>query len=247
VTESAVNLVGVELNTASAPLLARVAGIGPGVAASIVAHRNQNGAFPGRRELLAVAGLGPKTFEQAAGFLRVQNGAHPLDNTAVHPERYETVERIARDLDVSLPALLGSPALVERIDIARYLPPDGRAESMDGPAAGEYTLRDIVAELEKPGRDPRRSFEPPRFRDDVRSIDDLEEGMELAGVVTNVTAFGAFVDIGVHRDGLVHISELADHFVRDPSDVVRPGQSLSVRVLEVDRGRRRISLSAREG
>jgi uncharacterized protein len=237
VVESCVNQVGVELNTASAPLLARVAGVGPKLARKVVAHRDARGPFRSRQALLEVSGLGPRTFEQAAGFLRVRGGQHPLDASAVHPERYALVERMAADLGTPLAELVGRPELVRRIEIARYL----------GDGAGEPTLRDIIEELCKPGRDPRQAFEPPRFREDVMTLEDLEPGMVLEGVVTNVTAFGAFVDIGVHQDGLVHISQLADHFVKDPAEVVRAGDKLRVKVLEVDLERRRIALTARSG
>ncbi|MGD8394222.1 MAG: Tex family protein [Candidatus Eiseniibacteriota bacterium] len=237
VVESCVNRVGVELATASAALLAHVAGIGPRLAHAIVAHREVHGVFRSRRELLRVNGLGPRSFEQAAGFLRLRDGEHPLDASAVHPERYALVERMASDLGAPLATLVGSAELAGRIDLRRYV----------GKDVGEPTLRDILAELERPGRDPRAAFEPPRFRDDVQTMEDLRAGMELEGVVTNVTAFGAFVDLGVHQDGLVHISELADRFVRDPHEVVRVGQTIQVRVLGVDLDRRRIALSARSG
>jgi uncharacterized protein len=237
VVESCVNSVGVELNTASAPLLSRVAGIGGSLAKRIVAHRDQHGPFRSRRALLEVSGLGPRTFEQAAGFLRIAGAEHPLDRSAVHPERYALVERMATDLAVPLPSLIGNAALLSRIDLGTYKSGD----------VGDFTLKDILAELDKPGRDPRQSFEPPKFRDDVRELSDLKPGMELEGVVTNITAFGAFVDVGVHQDGLVHISELADRFVKDPHDVVKVGQKVQVRVLEIDLGRKRIALSARSG
>ncbi|MFK7988166.1 MAG: Tex family protein [Sandaracinaceae bacterium] len=237
VTETCVNRVGVELNTASAPLLSHVAGVGPSLAKKIVAHRDTSGRFSSRAELKRVKGLGPKAFEQCVGFLRVRGGAHALDDSAVHPERYPLVERIARDLDVTLPALAGDPALVAKVNVARYV----------GPDATEATLRDILRELEKPGRDPRERFEPPKFRDDVQEIGDLREGMSLEGVVTNVTHFGAFVDVGVHQDGLVHISQLADRYVADPNEVVKVGDRLTVRVLSVDLDRRRIGLSAKRG
>ncbi len=235
VVEDCVNGVGVEVNTASAALLAYVSGIGPNLAGAIVAERDRRGGFTSRKDLMAVPRLGPRTFEQAAGFLRVRGGSHPLDASAVHPERYGLVERMARDLGVTLASLVGHPEAVEKIDIARYALGD----------VGLPTLRDILAELKKPGRDPRREFEALRFRDDVRTLEDLKPGMELEGVVTNVTAFGAFVDVGVHQDGLVHVSELADRFVRQPSEVARPGLRLKVRVLAVDLPRRRISLSAK--
>ncbi len=235
VVESCVNAVGVELNTASAPLLSHVSGIGETLAKRVVAHREENGAFASRRALLEVKGLGPKAFEQCAGFLRVSGGAHPLDASAVHPERYALVERIAKDLGKPLAALVGVRDGIARIELGRYV----------GEGVGEPTLRDIVSELEKPGRDPRQQFEPPRFRDDVQELEDLEVGMVLEGVVTNVTHFGAFVDLGVHQDGLVHVSKLADRFVRDPREVVKVGDRLKVKVLEVDLERRRVSLSAR--
>jgi uncharacterized protein len=181
-----------------------------------------------------VSGLGPKAFEQAAGFLRVR-GAQPLDDSAVHPERYGVVERMAVDLGVEVRALVGKESLVRRIDWRRYT----------GPGLGEPTLRDILAELEKPGRDPRGDFSAPAFREDLSSLEDVREGMVLEGVVTNVTAFGAFVDVGVHQDGLVHVSELSNRYVGDPAQVVRLGDRLTVKVLGVDLERRRLSLSVR--
>ena len=235
VVEHAVHKVGVALNTASAPLLGYVAGIGPALAQKIVAHRRARGSFKSRRQLLEVPGLGPKRFEQAAGFLRIQGGEHPLDASAVHPERYPLVEKIARDLGRPLAALVGASPALDPQSLARYADAD----------VGEPTLRDIAAELARPGRDPRKSFEAVAFRDDIRTLEDLHEGLVLEGVVTNVTAFGAFVDIGVHQDGLVHISELSTTFVKTPHDVVTPGQRLRVRVLLVDHARRRIALSAR--
>ena len=234
VVESCVNHVGVELNTASVPLLARVAGIGPALAKRIVQRREQ-GPYAARAQLLDVPGMGPRTFEQAAGFLRIRQGTNPLDNSAVHPERYDVVQRMATDLAVDLRALVGNEQLAQQIDVKRYVTDD----------VGEPTLRDIIAELQKPGRDPRAQFEPPAFRDDVFELSHLEPDMVFEGVVTNVTAFGAFVDIGVHQDGLVHISQLADRFVKDPNAVVRVGDKLTVRVLEVDLRRRRIALTAR--
>jgi uncharacterized protein len=241
VVESCVNLVGVELNTASAPLLSRVSGIGPSLAKRIVEHRDKVGAFRSRAALKEVAGVGAKTFEQCAGFLRIQGAENPLDASGVHPERYATVERIATDLGVPVHQLVGDAERVRKIPVERYVEQgDGKLDRL-----GEATLRDILAELVKPGRDPRKTFEPPKFRDDVRTMDDLKPGMALEGVVTNVTAFGAFVDIGVHQDGLVHVSQLADRFVRTPSDVVKVGDKLSVRVLEVDLVRKRIGLSAK--
>ncbi|HEX3480811.1 MAG TPA: Tex-like N-terminal domain-containing protein [Kofleriaceae bacterium] len=237
VVEDCVNRVGVELNTASAQLLGYVAGIGKALARKIVLHRDGHGAFASRAQLMDVSGLGPKAFEQAAGFLRIAGAAFPLDRSAVHPERYPLVEQIARDLGVELPELIGNQELIDKIDFSRYATDE----------IGEPTLRDIATELVKPGRDPRAEFSPPRFRDDVTAMEDLKVGMVLEGIVTNVTAFGAFVDIGVHNDGLVHVSQLAEQFVKDPSEVVKVGQKLTVRVLEVDNQRKRIALSARKG
>jgi len=237
VVETCVNQVGVELNTASPSLLAHVAGIGDKIAQRIVQRRDSEGAFEARRELLKVSGLGKRAFEQAAGFLRIQGAKHPLDASAVHPERYKLVEGMAKDLKMPLADLIGNREAIRRIDVTKYVSAD----------VGEPTLKDILQELEKPGRDPREEFAPPRFREDVNTIEDLKEGMHLEGVVTNVVAFGAFVDIGVHQDGLVHISELADRFVSSPSDVVKAGDRIRVRVLSVDRQRRRIALSAKSG
>jgi uncharacterized protein len=232
--ESCVNRVGVELNTASPALLSYVAGIGPTVAQRIVQQRDGEGPFRSRAELLKkVPGLGPKTYEQAAGFLRVRGGAHPLDASAVHPERYKLVERMAKDLSVDMTTLVGNEAAVSRIDLTKYV----------GDGVGLPTLEDIVAELKKPGRDPREQFEAPAFRDDVQSLEDLKEGMSLQGTVTNVVAFGAFVDVGVHQDGLVHVSELSDRFVRDPNEAVKVGDRVTVRVMSVDVPRKRIALS----
>jgi protein Tex len=235
VVESCVNQVGVELNTASAELLSYVAGVGPKLAQAIVAERDRSGPFASRQALLAVKGLGPRTFEQCAGFLRVRTSSHPLDASAVHPERYALVERMAKDSGVPLRDLVGKPERVAQLSTARYISAE----------VGDYTLADILAELKKPGRDPRASFEAPQFDASISKIEDLREGLVLEGCVTNVTAFGAFVDIGVHQDGLVHISELADHFVKDPAAVVKVGQRLRVRVLGVEAGRNRIRLSAK--
>ncbi|MDB4954042.1 MAG: Tex-like protein-like protein [Myxococcales bacterium] len=236
VVESCVNHVGVELNTASAMLLGYVAGIGKSLAKKLVIHRDTNGAFASRAQLMEVSGLGPKAFEQAAGFLRINGAQNPLDRSAVHPERYPLVEKMSSDLGVPLPELIGNQELVDKIDLSKYVDGD----------VGEPTLRDIAAELAKPGRDPREEFAPPKFRDDVTTMEDLKQGMVLEGIVTNVTAFGAFVDIGVHNDGLVHVSQLSDQFVKDPSEVVKVGQKLTVRVLEVDTQRKRIGLSAKK-
>ena len=235
VVVSCVNHVGVELNTASAFLLARVSGIGQSLAKKIVAQRDKAGAFSSRVQLLKVPGLGPKAFEQAAGFLRIRVSEHPLDASAVHPERYALVERMAKDLGVDLKDLVGHAEMVDKIDIRKYVSAE----------VGEPTLKDIVAELKKPGRDPRETFEATCFRDDVTKIEDLKPGMDLTGVVTNVTAFGAFVDIGVHQDGLIHVSELADRFITDPAEVVQTGNRIKVRVLSVDPQRKRIALSAK--
>ncbi|HEY0142129.1 MAG TPA: Tex family protein [Thermoanaerobaculia bacterium] len=230
-----VNLVGVDANTASPQLLEHVSGIGPVLARRIVEHRNTTGPFPSRQSLHEVRGLGARAFEQCAGFLRIR-GAHPLDNSAVHPERYAIVEQMARDRGVDVARLAGNAALVDTIDWKRYI----------GGDVGEPTLRDIIAELKKPGRDPRGSFEPPRFREELKSIADVKEGMILEGVVTNVTAFGAFVDIGVHQDGLVHISHLAKKYVKDPNEVVKVGDRVTAKVMSVDVDRKRIGLSMKE-
>lgn len=236
VVESCVNEVGVELNTASAELLGYVSGVGKRLAQSIVAQRDKKGPFKSRKELLEVKGLGPKAFEQCAGFLRIRDGIHPLDASAVHPERYALVERMAKDAGHALTDLVGNPRLVATIPKSRYKSDD----------VGEFTLDDILSELAKPGRDPRANFEPPRFDDSINKLEDLKVGMVLEGVVTNVTAFGAFVDVGVHQDGLVHVSQLANHFVKDPTTVASVGDKLRVKVLEVDLQRKRVSLSARD-
>jgi uncharacterized protein len=237
VVESCVNHVGVDLNTASAPLLSYVAGIGPSLAQKIVKHRESSGTFKNRKDLRVVPGFGPKAFEQAAGFLRIRQGDHPLDASAVHPERYAIVEEMAQDIGIPLQQLIGQPEKAARIDIQRYV--------REG--IGEPTLKDIIQELKKPGRDPRASFEPPCFRDDIMSIKDLKEGLRLEGIVTNVTAFGAFVDIGVHQDGLVHLSELSEKYISHPGEVVKTGDKLLVEVVSVDIERKRISLTAKIG
>ena len=235
VVVSCVNGVGVELNTASAPLLERVSGLTPTLAKAIVEWRDANGRFESREQLKQVKGLGPKAFEQCAGFLRIRGAKNPLDSSAVHPERYELVERMASDIGLGVGDLVGNSLAAKKIDIRKYI----------APGVGEPTLKDIVNELVKPGRDPRKTFEPPKFRDDVTKIEDVKEGMKLEGVVTNVTAFGAFVDIGVHQDGLIHLSELSDNYVSDPASVVKAGDRLQVTVIGVDRARQRISLSAK--
>jgi len=237
VVMSCVNAVGVEVNTASEQLLTYVSGLGQQLASNIVAFRNEHGPFSSREELKKVPRLGLKAFEQAAGFLRIRNGENPLDTSAVHPESYAIVEAMARDLACSVKDLLDRETLQRQIDLSRYV---------TGDKVGMPTLMDIVAELAKPGRDPRKQFESFSFADGVEKIDDLRPGMGLPGVVTNVTAFGAFVDIGVHQDGLVHVSQLADRFVKDPHQLVKVNQRVMVTVLDVDRERRRISLSMRD-
>ena len=236
VVESCVNFVGVDINTASWALLAYVSGVGPSLAKAITRYRDENGPFPSRKALLKVPRLGAKAFEQAAGFLRIRGGKHPLDNSAVHPERYGLVELMAADLGVTLAQLLTEPSLIGKINLSRYV----------SEIVGLPTLTDIVEELKKPGRDPRSQFQAVSFRDDIRGINDLKEGLILQGTVTNVTAFGAFVDIGVHQDGLVHISHLAGRYVKDPNDAVKAGQVVSVKVLSFDPQRKRISLSIKE-
>ncbi len=233
---SCVNAVGVELNSASAQLLTYVSGLGPTLADNIVKHRTESGPFTTRRQLLKVARLGPKAHEQAAGFLRIRDGKQPLDASAVHPESYPIVERMAGDLGVAVKDLVGSDELVGRIPLRDYV----------SDTVGLPTLEDIRAELSKPGRDPREQFAAFQFAD-VHEITDLEKGMRLPGIVTNVTNFGAFVDVGVHQDGLVHVSQLADRFVRDPGEVVKVQQQVMVTVLDVDLDRRRISLSLKSG
>ncbi len=236
VVEDAVNAVGVELNTASAPLLARVSGLGPGLAEAVVAHRDANGPFAKRRDLLKVARLGPKAFEQAAGFLRIQGGAEPLDASSVHPEAYDLARKIVKAAGKDVAALMKEPGALKRLE-----PRDFTDETFGLP-----TVRDIMAELEKPGRDPRPEFKTATFAEGVNEIRDLKPGMRLEGTVTNVAAFGAFVDIGVHQDGLVHVSQLADRFVKDPHEVVKAGDVVSVRVVEVDVARKRIGLTMRK-
>jgi uncharacterized protein len=231
--ESCVNRVGVDLNTASWALLRYVAGINERTAMKIVEYRNEHGRFRSRVQLYAVPGFGPKTFEQAAGFLRIRGGDHPLDMTAVHPESYPVVEKIAASLGVSLEELIARPERIENVGLERFA-----TESV-----GMYTLNDIREELRKPGRDPRQKFAVPQWREDIREIADVKAGMILEGVVTNVTKFGAFVDIGVHQDGLVHISELSQRFVKDAAEVVKVGQMVKVQVLQADPKARRIALS----
>src|SRR5262249_54417621 len=227
-----VNRVGVDLNSASVDLLKYVSGIGDRLAENTIAYRNQNGLFRSRMQLREVEGFGEKTFEQAAGFLRVKDGEQPLDRTAVHPESYPLVERMANSLGISVRELIENPAQINAIDFKGF-----EAE------AGRYTIADIREELLKPGRDPRDKFVVPKFREDVKDIADLNEGMELEGTVTNVTNFGAFVDLGVHQDGLVHISELSHKYVQDARQAVKVGDIVKVKVIGVDAGMKRISLS----
>lgn len=236
VVEDAVNAVGVDLNMASAPLLAHVSGLGPRLAQSIVAHRDEHGAFPARKALLKVAGLGPSAFEQCAGFLRIRDGIEPLDASAVHPEAYGIARKIVASCGRDLRELMGNEGALKSL----------RAEDFVADNFGLPTVRDIFAELEKPGRDPRPSFKTASFTDGVEEMSDLKPGMVLEGTVTNVAAFGAFVDIGVHQDGLVHISQLADRFVKDPHEVVKTGDVVKVTVTEVDIPRKRIALSMRK-
>ena len=237
VVEDCVNAVGVDVNTASAALLARISGLNATLAQNIVAHRDQNGAFKTRAELKKVPRLGEKTFEQAAGFLRVMNGDNPLDASAVHPETYPLVERIAQDTGRDIRSLIGDSSFLKRLDPAQFT--DERF--------GLVTVGDILKELDKPGRDPRPEFKTAEFQEGVETLNDLKLGMVLEGVVTNVTNFGAFVDIGVHQDGLVHISALSEKFIKDPHEAVKAGDVVKVKVMEVDIPRSRIALSMRMG
>jgi uncharacterized protein len=235
VVEDCVNAVGVDLNTASAPLLARVSGLGDWVAQNIVTHRDANGPFKTRKALTKVSGLGPKTFEQAAGFLRIPNGDDPLDASGVHPEAYPVVRRILEATKSDIKVVIGNGAVLKKLN----------PQSFTDEKFGVPTVKDILSELEKPGRDPRPEFKTATFMEGVEKISDLKPGMMLEGVVTNVAAFGAFVDVGVHQDGLVHISALADTFVKDPRTVVKPGDIVKVKVLDVDIPRKRIALTMR--
>ena len=233
VVVSCVNSVGVELNTASKHLLTYISGLNARVAANLVAHRDEHGPFTSRKEIQKVAGLGPKAFEQAAGFLRIRGGSHPLDASAVHPERYDLVDKMAADLGCSVPDLLRDSAKRAKISLEKYLTPD----------VGLPTLKDILNELSKPGRDPRQQFEAFSFAEGIEKITDLQPGLRLPGLVTNVTAFGAFIDIGVHQDGLVHISQISDDFVKNPAEILKVGQRVFATVVEVDLPRNRIALS----
>ena len=230
---SVVNGVGVELNTASKQLLSYVSGLNSALAANIVAFRNENGPFKSRKDLMKVPRLGDKAFEQAAGFLRIRDAAHPLDSSAVHPERYALVEKMAGDIGCTVPELMQRADLRQKLDLKKYVSDD----------VGLPTLQDIMNELAKPGRDPRKQFEVFTFAEGVNDMKDLTVGMKLPGIVTNVTAFGAFVDIGVHQDGLVHVSQLSDTFVRDAAEVVKVAQRVQVTITEVDIQRKRIALS----
>ena len=230
---SCVNKVGVDVNTASKQLLMYVSGLGPQLAKNIVEYRNEHGPFASREELRNVSRLGPSAFEQAAGFLRIQEGRNPLDGSAVHPESYPIVDTMAQDLKCSVTDLMSDEKIRGKIDLTKYV-----TEKVGIP-----TLTDIIGELAKPGRDPREKFENVEFAEGIEKLEDVQPGMTLTGIVTNVTAFGAFVDIGVHQDGLVHISELADRFVKNPGDVVKVHQKVTATVLDVDLKRRRISLS----
>ncbi len=236
VVVSCVNLVGVELNTASKQLLTYVSGLGPSRAQTIIEHRNQYGPFQARKELVQVSGLGPKAFEQAAGFLRIREGKNPLDASAVHPESYPIVDAMAHDLNCSVPNLMSDENLRKKVKLEKYI----------SDKVGLPTLNDILSELAKPGRDPREPLHIFSFKEGIEKFEDIKPGMKLPGVITNITAFGAFVDIGVHHDGLIHLSQLSDHFVRDPQDVVKVHQCVIVTVLEVDLERKRIVLSLRQ-
>ncbi|MBN1200119.1 MAG: helix-hairpin-helix domain-containing protein, partial [Bacteroidales bacterium] len=231
--ESSVNMVGVEVNTASEQLLTYVSGVGPVLARNIIAFRNEHGPFSSRNELMKVPRFGDKVFEQAAGFLRIRNAKNPLDSSAVHPESYHVVDRMALRLNCSVTDLISKAELRKQIDLKEYVTEK----------TGLPTLQDILAELAKPGRDPRKQFEIFEFDRNIHTINDLRPGMKLPGIVTNITAFGAFVDLGVHQDGLVHISQMADHYVKDPNDVVKINQKVMVEVLNVDINRKRIQLS----
>jgi uncharacterized protein len=237
VVEDAVNAVGVDLNTASAALLARVSGLGPSLAEAIVAHRDASGAFASRKELLKVSRLGPRAFEQCAGFLRIRDGEEPLDASAVHPEAYRVAKKIVAACGRDLRSLMGDKTALKALDPKAFV----------DEKFGLPTVRDILVELEKPGRDPRPEFKTASFAEGVEDIKDLKPGMRLEGTVTNVAAFGAFVDIGVHQDGLVHVSQLADRFVKDPREVVKAGDVVKVRVVEVDVARKRVALTMRSG
>ena len=234
--ESVVNCVGVDVNTASKHILTYISGLGPTLAQNIVNYRQENGAFPNRKALLKVPKMGAKTYEQAAGFLRVTNSDNPLDNSAVHPESYAIVERMAKDLHCTVADLMQQPELRKQIDLSRYVTK----------AVGIPTLTDILRELEKPSRDPRTQLEEFHFDESVHTIDDLQVGMVLPGIITNIANFGAFCDIGVHKDGLIHISEMANRRISSPNEVVSLHQHVRVRVIDIDHARGRIQLSLKQ-
>ena len=236
VVESCVNNVGVELNTASVELLTAVSGLGRNLAENILEYRNTHGPFKTRSELLKIPRLGPKAYEQCAGFLRIKKGSDPLDNSAVHPERYPLIQRMADDADTSVTTLMQSEQARKSVDLKKYI----------DESVGMPTLIDIIEELAKPGRDPRETFKQFHFADNILTIDDVVEGMRLPALITNVTKFGAFADIGIKQDGLIHISQLADRFIKDPAEVVRVQQQVMVRVLQVDLKRKRIALSLKQ-
>ena len=233
VVESCVNAVGVELNSASEQLLSYVSGVGPQIASNIVKYRNENGGFRNRKQLLKVPRLGEKAYEQCAGFLRIHDAEQPLDSSAVHPESYHIVEKMAKRLNVEVKDLIGNKELISKINPKDFIEND----------FGIETINDIIDELEKPGRDPRKTFEVFEFNKDIRTINDLKVGMQLVGIVTNITAFGCFVDVGVHQDGLVHISQMSNQFIKDPNEIVKLNQKVRVTITEVDVERKRISLS----
>jgi uncharacterized protein len=225
--------VGVELTSASEQLLSYVSGVGPQLASSIVKYRNENGGFTSRKQLMEVPRLGSKAFEQCAGFLRIRDSKQPLDASAVHPESYHIVEKMAKKLGVTVKDLIGNEELVAKINPKEFIETD----------FGIETVNDIIDELKKPGRDPRKGFEMFEFDKNIRTLNDLRPGMELKGIVTNITAFGCFVDVGVHQDGLVHISQMSNSYITDPNQVVKLNQKVKVKVMEVDIPRKRISLS----
>jgi uncharacterized protein len=239
VIEDCVNAVGVDLNSASAALLTRVSGLSKTMAQNVVDYRDEHGRFTDRKELKKVARLGPKAFEQAAGFLRISDGKNPLDNSGVHPETYAVVELIIAKLNADIQSVIGNSEQLKQVDLAEI------ANQLNDENIGELTVKDIVNELEKPGRDPRPEFKMATFKEGVNTVADLEVGMILEGVISNVANFGAFVDIGVHQDGLVHISSLTNKFVSDPREVVKAGEIVKVKVLEIDAARKRISLTMR--
>jgi uncharacterized protein len=236
VVESCVNFVGVDLNLASRELLSFVSGVNTRIAKEVVNYRNSNGVFRSRQELSKVPNFGEKTFEQAAGFLRIRDAANPLDNTAIHPESYPVVERMCRDLGMTVDGIIRQPDRINTLKISDYV----------DEKAGAFSVQDVVAELKKTTRDPREKFKYAQFQEGVKEIKDLKPGMKLEGTVTNVTNFGAFVDIGVHQDGLVHISQVADTYVRDPNDFLKVGDVVKVTVLDFDTELKRISLSMKK-